>query len=63
MNTDVKKWRQRALREGWRITKSGPHEKWYSPDGESIVTVGGTKISPVTLRNRRADLRRAGLAV
>lgn len=65
MNSDVKKWRREAIRCGWRIAErgGGGHEKWFAPNGRSIVTVSTTPISACTVRNLRADLRRAGLSI
>ena len=39
---DVRDIKAAALRQGWRC-KHGKHERWYSPDGKTIVT---TAVSP-----------------
>lgn len=62
MDTDVRKWRRRAIREGWQITRRGPHERWRSPDAR-VVSVSTSKMNSFSLRNLRMDLRRAGLTV
>lgn len=63
MNTETKKWRTMARKAGWRITRGGRHERWYSPDGKTIATVSTTHLAPHCLKNTRAQLRRAGLPV
>lgn len=62
MDTDVKKWRRRAIRDGWQITRRGSHEKWRSPDNRTVF-VSTTTMKSFSLNNLRAELRRAGLAI
>lgn len=63
MDHDVKKWKRQARQAGWRINPRGPHEKWYSPDGVTTVTVSGSTMKTFSRNNLRAQLRRAGLTV
>lgn len=63
MNPETKRWRTTARKAGWRITKRGPHERWYSPDGKSIATISTTHEAPHCHLNTRAQLRRAGLPI
>jgi hypothetical protein len=63
MDPDVRKWRRKALLANWRIRHSGAHERWYSPDRQTIVTVSSTHLSAASVRNIQAKLRRGGLAI
>jgi len=59
-NKELKKIIKYAEKQGWRVlrTKSG-HFKWYSPDGESIVTSPSTG-SHKSWKNFMALLKKAG---
>lgn len=52
-----------ARRSGWQITRTGGgHLAWRAPSGTTIYTPA-TPSGPRSVRNNRAELRRAGLAV
>lgn len=63
MDSEIKNWKRRARQSGWRIVHRAAHERWYSPDGETIATISTTHLSPASIRNTRAVLRRGGLNV
>lgn len=60
---DLEKLRKAALAQGWRIksAKRTTHEKWYSPDGSTIVTVASNSTISHSFKNVLSQLRRAGL--
>lgn len=52
-----------ARRSGWQITRTGGgHLAWKPPSGRVIYTPATPSCSR-SVRNNRAELRRAGLAV
>lgn len=55
---------RQAEAEGWRVavTKRG-HLRMYAPDGKTMVGFSGTPSDWRSLRNFRAKLRAAGVAV
>lgn len=52
-----------AERAGWSIVDRGESVLFYSPDGETIVTVHKSESDYRALKNTVARLRRAGLKV
>jgi hypothetical protein len=58
---ELKEITREAERQGWRVgkTKKG-HLKFFAPDGESIVTTGGTPSDHRSIDNLIARLRRYG---
>ena len=51
-----------ARRAGWTITSTGSgHTRWRSPSGQ-VVIVAATPGRWRSIRNTRADLKRAGLS-
>lgn len=57
-------WIKKAEKQGWVVTASAGHWKWYRPDGTLATatpsTPGGGKRS---IENTLAKLRRAGLEI
>ena len=47
-------------RQGWRIEEGTKHIKCFSPDGETIVTMGRTPSDHRAVRNLKARLRKGG---
>lgn len=53
--------KQAAQDQEWRVERTtGNHYIFYSPDGRTRVTAGGTFKGPSALKNLVADLRRGG---
>jgi hypothetical protein len=63
VNADISRWRRLALQHGWTIRHTGGHERWYAPNGHTIVTVSTTPQAPRAVRNTRARLRHGGLPI
>lgn len=61
MNRDLRRLLHAAEAQGWTIRKGSKHFQLFSPDGETIITVGGTPSDPRTKKNLRAMLKRAGV--
>lgn len=59
---ELRKTYQQARRQDWHIRQGGRnHTLWYSPDGETIITVPSSPSDHRSLRNSLAMLRAAGL--
>lgn len=65
MASELTVYRRKAKAAGWQIKGGGNHhEKWFSTDGRTIVTVPCTgRANGHSGKNLRANLRRGGLAV
>ncbi len=61
MPRELRRLAQRALARGWRIEVRGSgHLSWIPPRGR-IVFTSSTPSDPRTVKNFRAQLKRAGL--
>lgn len=61
MNKDVRRIVEEAKRQGWKAeTTMKSHVQLFAPDGETIVTIGGTPSDARWLPKTVARMRRAG---
>lgn len=61
---EIKRWWRQAERDGWEVKyTAGSHIRFRAPDGAVVIVSATPSKGHRSLKNCRARLRRAGMAI